>query len=183
MLIGFAGVAPVAIPILYGSKFAESALVVAMIGILQTARMFRVWPSTVALGQGRSGIVLAANLSRLVAFPLAFGSVALVGGLPGMLLAFIVGELIALALGIALLNRAAGATLWLGFDRFFIFVSVSAAVVGWAAAVSHPVPIMILGLSAISMAVGAWVVRRESETIGEGVGVGLRLARQLKLPY
>ena len=100
MASGFAIVAPLMIPILYGHAFYQPAMIVALIGILQSTRFLVVWPTTVALSMGRSGVVLANNVLRLTAWPAAMAGFALGYGLYGIVVGFIFGEL--LAIGVAL---------------------------------------------------------------------------------
>lgn len=105
MAAGFALLAPFVIPLIYGSRFALPALLVAAIGMLQAARFVRVWPMTVALATGHSRTVLANSVARLVAFPLAFLFAGTLGGLMGVVVAFTVAEFFAFAVSAILLRR------------------------------------------------------------------------------
>jgi O-antigen/teichoic acid export membrane protein len=72
MIVGYALVAPAAVPILFGSVFTQPTGLLVLIGCLQTFRFVRLWPITAALAIGRSGLVLCSNMLRLLAFPIAF---------------------------------------------------------------------------------------------------------------
>lgn len=105
MAAGFAVLAPVAVPLIYGPRFSLPVFLVAMIGILQSARFVRLWPTTVALATGNSRIVLANSVARLVAFPLAVPLAGLLGGLWGVVLAFTIAEFTAFCVSMAMLHR------------------------------------------------------------------------------
>lgn len=131
MSAGFLIVAPFAIPLLFGEQFRQSYLMVAMVAALQTARFFRLWPVTVALGIGHSSAVMANNLVRLLA--LAAGPIGMIvlGGLPGLLAGFILGELVAFATAIVMANQRQRLPLLNGFGRLLRFVLGSLAVIAW----------------------------------------------------
>lgn len=105
MAAGFAALAPVAVPLLFGARFALPIFPVAMIGVLQSARFVRLWPTTVALATGNSQNVLANSVARLIAFPLAVVFVRLGGGLLGVVLAFTLAEFFAFAVSMVMLHR------------------------------------------------------------------------------
>ncbi|EGD59984.1 polysaccharide biosynthesis protein [Novosphingobium nitrogenifigens DSM 19370] len=105
MLLGFCATMPVMVPLLYGHRFAVAAYTVALVGVLQTARFLRGWPTTFALGMGRSRQVMANNLLRLLAFPLAIGGQVVIGGLPGILIGFVIGEVLAFVTATYLVDR------------------------------------------------------------------------------
>ena len=169
MSAGFALVTPTAVLLLYGPKFAQSAFIVAMIGVLQTSRFIRVWPTTIALGLGKSGIVLSNNVARLVGFPVALGAVALGGGLKGLVGGFIFGEIIALATAVVMVNLAAGENMLRDLERIAAFLLGSGAVLAWVVAATHP---SIAGLTAVtagSLIWIWWVLGRESATIDAAI--------------
>jgi O-antigen/teichoic acid export membrane protein len=178
MSVGFAVVAPPMVTILYGAKFTQSALLIGMIGILQTTRFLINWPNTVALSMGRSRTVLIGNLVRLLAFPSAFLGVALIGGLRGVVAGFIAGELISIAVSLVLLNRNMGKPPIQGFDRFAAFFLASAAIVGWNLAIERRSVTAEIALLGASLLLAAWIVRRESMAIRHGVDVAGRLLRR-----
>lgn len=104
MAAGFALVAPAAVPIIYGSRFAAPALLIAGVGMLQAARFVRLWPTTVSLAAGKSGNLLVNSIVRLIAFPLAI-LLAPHWGLMGIVAGFTIGEFIAFAASMVLLHR------------------------------------------------------------------------------
>ena len=105
MTMGFAFIAPFAVPILYGKQFTLPILLLALIGVLQGARFMRLWPVTVSLAAGKSHIVLANSVARFVAFPLALVFVKWLGGLAGVIVAFIVAEFFAFIVSLMQLHR------------------------------------------------------------------------------
>jgi len=180
MATGFAVVAPTMVTVLYGAKFTQSALVVGLVGILQTTRFLINWPSTVALSMGRSRTVLVGNLVRLLAYPGAFLGVALVGGLRGVLMGFIAGELIAIAASLGLLNRNMDLLLLSGIDRFAAFILTATAIVGWDIAIERHSIVAEAGLLIASMVLTGWIIRREMPTIREAIAlVAQALGRRL----
>jgi O-antigen/teichoic acid export membrane protein len=108
-LIGYAALAPFAIPLLYGAGFGQPALLIAATGVLQVIRFLRLWPVTAALALGHSRTVLLSNFLRLLAFPLALLSTDLIGGLLGILLAFALAEALAFLVSLMLVTRQLGA--------------------------------------------------------------------------
>lgn len=104
MAVGFALVAPVAVPLIYGTRFGVAAPLVALIAILHAARFVRLWPTTVSLATGHSGNLLVNSIVRLSAFPLALLA-ASKWGLAGILAGFIAGEFIAFGASMLLLHR------------------------------------------------------------------------------
>lgn len=122
METGFAVVAPIAVPLLYGRRFAEPAPLIALIGVLQATRFLLGWPSTTALALGRSVTVLLANLFHILIIPGAALGLWLVGGLPGAVLGFVAAELLACAAALVLMNRNSGAPRREGFGALGLLV-------------------------------------------------------------
>ena len=178
MMVGFAVVAPPMVTILYGAKFTEAALTVGLIGILQTTRFLIMWPTTVALGMGNSRTVLISNATRLLVFPGAVIGYRSLGGLPGVIVGFTIGEMISVAVALALVNRGTGDNLLRGFDRFAVFIGTAAAVIGWNVAfLQHSMILggVDLGISLILLAV---VLRRERDALRELIALRLRFIRR-----
>lgn len=175
MSAGFAVVAPTMVGILYGRAFVQSASVVAMIGILQSSRFLVLWPTTIAMAMGRTGIVLANNVLRLIAWPAALIGAAISHDLYGIVAGFIFGEFVAFAVALIMLNRSEGGRMFQGFGRFAAFVAGSAAIAGWTYAAARPSLVVISGLLACSMALTGWVVRSELATIKDALALVRRL--------
>ena len=133
-VVGFALVAPCAVRLRYGAKFVQPPVLIGLVGVLQTARFIRNWPTVLALGMGRSHIVMANNLARMVGIPLAFAGVALLGGITGVVVGFIVGEFVALITAVIMLNRASASSWTHDFDRIGAFAAGCALMVGLLAA-------------------------------------------------
>ncbi|MEO8813295.1 MAG: oligosaccharide flippase family protein [Caulobacteraceae bacterium] len=179
MVLGFAVVAPVMVPILYGGRYREPWLIVGLIGVLQTTRFLIVWPTTVALSMGHSRTVLAGNFVRLLAFPGAYAGAWLFGGLTGVVGGFIVGELVSIAVTLALVNRDTGSPLFsIGFDRFAIFIAAGACVIAGGYAVDHGSPTLGVVAAGGAALVIAVILRREIRAIA----AAMVLARSLAAP-
>jgi O-antigen/teichoic acid export membrane protein len=170
MSTGFAIVAPPVVGLLYGRAFSQSALIVALIGILQASRFLAVWPTTVALAMGRNSIILASNIVRLLAWPLAFLGFALVGGLTGVVIGFTAGELAAFATALAMLNRSESHHILYGFNRFFMFIVGSMGAIAWILALDKPTEFSIVALTCITVALVGWISRAESVVIRNAMG-------------
>ena len=125
MSAGFAVVTPPIVTILYGAKFTETALIVGLIGILQSTRFLINWPATISLSMGRSRTVLAGSVVRLLVFPGALIGYRLFGGLTGVVGGFAAGEMIAVIIAVALVNRDTGDEPLRGFGRFAMFIATS----------------------------------------------------------
>jgi O-antigen/teichoic acid export membrane protein len=131
MAAGFALVAPAAVPILFGARFAQPALLITLVGLLQGVRFFLTWPTTVALAMGRSGMVAAANLAHTIALAAGLAGLALRGDLVGFASGMIVGEFVASAVALALLARATGRSVWALMTRLGVFAAWTALIVAW----------------------------------------------------
>jgi O-antigen/teichoic acid export membrane protein len=177
MCAGFAAIGPMAVSVLYGAKFVQPPVDVCLIGILQTARFVRLWPNTAALAIGRSGIVLANNVARLVG--LAIGLAAGVSGLgiPGVVAGLVAGEFLALFTAILLLNRATTSSLARDLDRFAILALECAALALAAFAYQHHQ--VLLGAAAGIVGVGTigWAMARERATITDLLTMIARIVR------
>jgi O-antigen/teichoic acid export membrane protein len=176
MAAGFALVAPTVIVLLYGARFAQPALIVAAVGVLQTGRFLRLWPVTIALARGRSGIVLTSNLLRLAAFPLAYAATELGWGLLGILLAFTLAEFGSLILTSAILVRHSGLRLRDDLARVGAYVLASCLIVGWAAAVQYQILWLALALALPSLLLGFLVARSERAVTTEAWTAAKRFA-------
>ncbi|HLZ84480.1 MAG TPA: oligosaccharide flippase family protein [Caulobacteraceae bacterium] len=179
MAAGFALVAPFLVTTLYGARFTQSAFIVALIGILQASRFLLVWPTTVALSEGRSGAALAVNTVRLIAYPAALVGGWTLGGLGGVVAGFAFGELAAQMAGLGILNRASGRPIWTDFDRVVAFVFACACILAWVWTIEHHGRLQAIGLALASAAVVGWIVRREKSTIRESLALADRLTRGL----
>lgn len=167
MAAGFAAVAPFAIVLLYGERFAQPALVVAAIGILQTSRFIRLWPVTTALALGQSRIVLASNLVRLSAFPLALGAIAGGWGLTGVVGAFTIGECLSLLATMAIVHRQSGRPIRSGLARVLLYLLACLLILGWAAAAEQGALIAAAALAIPTLLMTYLLLRWERQTIAE----------------
>ena len=167
MSIGFAIVAPPMVTILFGVRYHQAGLVIALIGILQTTRFLINWPTTVSLSLGRSRSVLLSNMVRLLVFPGAFAGLWLFGGLEGVVGGFAVGEVISIGVSLILVNRDAGQPRWQGFDRLALFVLMSVGILAWNQTMHAPLAVRA-ALLAATVVFAILLFRRERVAIMAG---------------
>jgi hypothetical protein len=168
---GFALAAPTFSVLLFGPEFRLPVLMIASIGVLQATRFLRVWPVTAALAKGRSGTVMVSNLLRLLAYPLALLLHMLLPGMAAILTAFILAELLALTISVALVSRMYGEPRTHGLGRLLLFLTASALVIAWAAAFQYWVPTAMLALLPPSILLLFWLARQESGTLKDGLSL------------
>ena len=169
MAAGFAVVAPLLVPILYGERFRQTSLLIGLIGILQTTRFLITWPTAIALGMGRSRSVLATNTTRLCVVPGAFIGLKLIGGLEGVLVGFICGELASVIVSLVLLNRILRTHAFSGFDRLGLFILVGATIVAWNVFLPGASLLTMIILLVATLLLGAVVLRREWRTLQDAL--------------
>jgi O-antigen/teichoic acid export membrane protein len=181
---GFLLVTPFVLVPLYGSRFAQSTMVIALVGLLQAWRLLRYWPTTVALGIGKSLPIMISASARLLALPLSFAATALGYGLVGIVSSFILGEVFACAINLALINPHLSRRIFAGFDRLGLMVGCSGALIACASATS---PVRGGVAATISLIVGCVIVVRERRNLGRWVamtrGVALGMRRVLPLRF
>lgn len=154
MLVGFATIGGVAVHVLYGPRFSTPTFLIALIGCLQIVRFLRAWPSTLALSAAASGGILVATMVRLAALPIGYLGVVIVGGLPGLIGGFIVGEALALLVNLLIINRNALRPLRAGMAPILAFFVIAAAVVG-AVWLSGDSWILLATMFVVAMGLGA----------------------------
>lgn len=177
MAAGFAIVAPRVVPLLYGNRFSVTVIIAGLLGVLQTIRFLVNWPTTVNLALGHSRAVLVSSMAKLLVFPGAYIGFHLLGGIPGVVIGFIAGELISIFVGVALMDRRLGRRWYFGFDRLAYFGLASAAMVGFGLSVQGHSPSMSLVTVSGGAALLVWILRREAITLASIVKVGRRFAR------
>ncbi len=148
-----------------------------MLGVLQTIRFLVNWPTTVNLALGHSRAVLISSIAKLLVFPGAYVGFHLLGGIPGVVIGFIVGELISISVGVALMDRHLGRRWYSGFDRLAYFGLVSGSIVGFGLSIQWRSPSMSLVMISAGAALLVWILRREAATLTSVVRVGRRFAR------
>lgn len=132
--LGFVIAAPIAMPLLFGGKFTQSLLVIALIGALNSARFIKLWPTNMLLAEGRSQAVLLTNVIRLAAFPMAIVGVMWNASLETIVLAFLAGELISILAGLWLSSGPLGVRFSSSGERIAVFAfSAFIAAVGGSA--------------------------------------------------
>jgi O-antigen/teichoic acid export membrane protein len=127
-LVGFSSVGLIAVNILYGDKYSVESSIIVLIGLLQAARFVRMWPSTLALAAAASGGILVATIIRLASLPLGFAGVVFIGGLEGLLIGFIIGEIIALSISLYIVNRRASRSWDAGMLSVLTFALLAIAI-------------------------------------------------------
>jgi len=126
-MIGFTLVGPFATPLLYGHRFAQPLPLFAGLAFLQAVRLLRVWPTTLALGTGDSIGVLMGNLVRTIALPVTLGAYFLWPSLYTIVDGFIVAEILALLVALALLMRRGAVETRPELIRCGLFILLGAA--------------------------------------------------------
>jgi O-antigen/teichoic acid export membrane protein len=184
MCAGFALVGPFAVQILYGRKFILTPDVIALMGVLLTFRVFRNWPVIVAMGMGKTGVVLADNLARLVGLAAAVAAALISRNLSSVLMGLILGELFALVLSLVLTNRALHRNPLWDFDRVVVYVLASAVIYGLGWEASRPNLLAIAALCGGGALTCAWIARREAATVAAALSsfpLPDRIAKRLRL--
>lgn len=177
MAAGFLAVGPMAVVLLYGKRFSIPVLTLCLIGLLQIVRFIRIWPNTVAVGVGRSGIVLSNNIARLIGIPVALAAVVLGGDLEGLVAGLISGEVIALATGILLINRALARGWTRDLDRLLVLLVGGGGLVACALAVREP-NLLTIAFATAAIGVTIWrAASREWRTVLEAATFARRFLR------
>jgi len=160
---GFTVIGPIATPILYGHRFAQPPLIFAMLGAVQSARLLRVWPTTLAIAIGRTTILTANNLARQLAFPVALLATVYYPSLASIVAGFLVGEVIAIMVALALLAR--DPAIRPGPEarrvRDFVLVALSLIAAAWSAENGRMLWTAIsVGAAAATIALASWNERQ-----------------------
>jgi len=174
MAAGFTLVGPMATPLLYGRRFTQGALIFAMLACVQSARFLRQWPTTVAVALGRSTIVMSNNLARMLAFPAALIANFYFPSLVSIVAGFLVGEIVAILVALALLARASAVRFRPELRRVRDYVLVSAALIGagWSAEYGRPLWTSLgVATVAATLALASW---HERNVIGAAWRAGRR---------
>ncbi|WP_293678611.1 oligosaccharide flippase family protein [uncultured Phenylobacterium sp.] len=148
MLVAFTCLGAFAVDLLYGSEFAVTPKVVALIALLQVIRFLRSWPSTLSIAVAASGGILLSTIIRLLALPAGYAGLLLVGGLEGLLLGFIVGEVLALLVSLLIVNRNASRTWSSGLAPLGVLCVLSLAMTWSSDVIAGNLPAQILLFSA-----------------------------------
>ncbi len=96
---------------LYGPEYTEAGVLLGLLGVMQAVRLMRVSPTVVCVSRGDTVGPLLANLCRAAALPVAVGVVAAGLGVLWIILAGVVGELLAVCVLSARAHRRHGVEL------------------------------------------------------------------------
>jgi len=162
MLLTFCITGPFFAPLLYGEAFAQPLPVFAGLALLQAIRLARCWPATLALGTGDSFTLLASNVVRVVAFPVAILAYAKWPSLYAIVGAFILGELLALATALIFEWRRGVVVARREFVRSFLLALVGSVATLMSAAAEARLwgwtTVLVVGLLA-GLLLQAWTER------------------------
>jgi O-antigen/teichoic acid export membrane protein len=165
IMVGFAIVAPVFTPLFYGAKFAQPVQIFAFLGVLQTARFLRLWPTALAVSIGKSTIVMFNNIARMVAVPVALGANYVFHSLEAIVAGFIVGEIVALVVALWLLARAGTISLSQEMARTTAFLVAGGLTIASAWAIHrHDVVAAPFLIAAVALG-SAVLIRRERPVV------------------
>lgn len=134
LLVGFSVVGPIVTPLLYGKQFAQALPLFAGLAFLQAARLLRFWPTTIALGTGDSMTVLFNNIVRIAALPFTLAAYFAWPSIYTIVGGFVLGEVLALLVALALLARRGAVEARQEFRRASLFTLTGAVVVAVSAA-------------------------------------------------
>lgn len=118
MALGFAIVAPFAVPVLYGAAFQLPLVVIGLIGMLQGARFAQQWLGTsfMAIDQTRGTLTL--NIIRIIGVLLCLPVIFAYPTLTVVVSTVFAAEAAALLIGIVLVNRAIKVRWYRGMGNF-----------------------------------------------------------------
>jgi O-antigen/teichoic acid export membrane protein len=176
--IGFAVIVPFILPIIFGSRFASTTMVVTLLGLVTSWRMMKGPPTTVALAVGRTKILTINNLLRLSGIGAAIVGVYLIGGLKGVAAGLIAGEVIANAAATVMVCRSMHWNLTHSAWRYVFAFGIGLLLIARAYAWDHGRVALSLVASIACVVLFAASVWRDRNTVRE---VGNLLRRGLRL--
>lgn len=101
--VAMVSIGPIAIELLFGPRYADAAVVLPWLAVVQALRVAKAGPAIVAIAKGQTRDPLIANLPRLMMIPIAVLWLSQGGGIMAVVLPALVGECAALLAGVALL--------------------------------------------------------------------------------
>jgi O-antigen/teichoic acid export membrane protein len=155
---GFAFVGPLLTPWVFGSAFVYDPFLVTLVGLLMAWRLLEVPPTTRALARGRSDIVTIKNFVRLLAIPAALVGLNVIGGLAGVVIGLIAGEIIANCVATLAICRATNHPARPELERYFLLATCGSILAACAAASDEaPSGHWLLLLCAVAVvSIAAW---------------------------
>ncbi len=133
LVAGVALFGPAAIHFLFGEKYAPAAPMLILLAIMQATRLARVASSLVAVSKAETQNPLYANIVRCVFFPIAWIVAGAYGQVMMVIIIACVGEFVAFAVSLLLLNRRINlnvdALLWPIFLCLLAYASIAFTVV------------------------------------------------------
>lgn len=174
----FSLVVPPLLPLIFGAKFAATATVVTLLGLVTSWRMMKASPTTVAIAVGKTHIMSINNFLRLSSIPAAIAGVKLLGGITGIAAGLIAGELIANAAATFMVNRSMGWGSRRIVLRYGFALSIGLLLLLRAALWDEGRIGEFISMTCVCIAVAAATAWYERETL---IGTGALLRRALKL--
>lgn len=169
MVAGFSLFGPIFTPLLYGKDFSQPLQIFAMLAILQAGRLLRVWPTTAAVSLGKSSIVLLHNLARMSALPVALLLNHYIPSLESIIGGFIVGEIAAVLVALALLSREAPISIKRDLMRVGLCGAGCLVVLGWSWSLQRHWLALAPGLALATFATAFAIWRYEARVIGDSI--------------
>jgi O-antigen/teichoic acid export membrane protein len=176
--IGFSFVVPAVLPILFGSKFATSSTVLALLGLLTCWRMMKTAPTTVAMAIGRTNVMLINNLLRLSGICAAIAGVYLIGGIAGVAAGLIAGEVVANVAASVLLTRATGWSMRAPALRYVFVVTLGLTLILRSYAADNGLTMLGVGAAISCFALAAVGMWHERKTLSQ-IGILVRLRMKI----
>ena len=107
-VLGFAFLGPPVIVLVYGQAYEGAGSMVALIGMAISFQLARAGTATAAIARGYTLNMLYSNLVRIAFLPVAVGIAFLGGTIPEMLMAGVIGQIVAYWVSLELLHRRSG---------------------------------------------------------------------------
>jgi O-antigen/teichoic acid export membrane protein len=182
IVAGFTLLGPVFTPLFYGADFQQPLQIFALLALLQAMRFLRLWPTALAVGTGRSTIVMLNNVARMVGLPVAIVAAQISPSLEAIIVGIALGELLALLVALSLLARHDTVDLLQELRRVALFLAFGAGLVGLASSVGVAPPWSLAIWALMSAAAGGGLLYLERATIMATLQIARRKLDRLSRP-
>lgn len=146
---------PLAVDLLLGSKYGALVPAMALFGVAQAFRLFKLGPEVVGLAAGRTANPMIANSLRLAALPVAWWLAVRGGDMRLIILTMIAGELAGGLLAIAVLWRQVPLAMGEIARAYGLAIVVLAGLAAAAWAAPGALPPLEAGLAMLGLSIGA----------------------------